>query len=61
LGRIFYLGRHPVALLIEAFLTILVLEVILAWVVLVVGVWAVWASTVTMGWLIQVAAAALRR
>jgi len=61
IGRIFYLGRHPFALLIEAFLTILALEVIVAWAVLVVGVWAVWASAVSMGWLVQVAAAALKR
>ena len=61
IGRIFYLGRHPVALLIEACLTVLVLEVIVAWIVLVVGVWAMWASAVTGGWLVQVAAAALKR
>jgi hypothetical protein len=61
LGRIFYLGRHPVALLIEACLTMLVLWVLVAWIVLVVGVWAMWASAVTMGWLAQVAAAALRQ
>jgi hypothetical protein len=39
----------------------LVLWVLVAWIVLVVGVWAMWASAVTMGWLAQVAAAALRQ
>ena len=61
LGRIFYLGRHPVALLIEACLTAIALEVIFAWIVLVVGAWAMWASAVTVGWLVQVTAAALKR
>jgi hypothetical protein len=56
IGRIFYLGRHPVALVIEACLTLLVLEVIVAWAMVVIVAWAMWASAVTTGWLVQVAA-----
>jgi hypothetical protein len=60
-GRIFYLGRHPLALLIETCLTMLALEVIIAWIALVVGAWTIWTSAVTMGWLVEVTTAALKR
>lgn len=59
--RIFYLGRHPVALLIEMCLTLLALEVIVGWIALVVAAWALWTAVVTVGWLCKVAAAAMRR
>lgn len=61
LGRIFYLGRHPVALLIEACITAIALEIIVAWAALVVMAWACWTAAVTAGWLWQVAAARMRR
>lgn len=61
IGRIFYLGRHPIALLIEMCLTLIALEVIVAWIALVVTAWASWTAAVSIAWLFQVAAARLRR
>ena len=59
--RIFYLGRHPIALLIELWLTVAVIGVVCAWIVLVALAWAAWTAAVTIVWLCQAAAAAMRR
>lgn len=61
IGRVFYLGRHPIALLIEMLLTAIALEVILGWIALVVLAWAAWAALVTVNWACQVATDGLRR
>jgi hypothetical protein len=61
LGRIFYLGRHPIALLIEMVLTVIAFEVILAWIALVAAGWAAWVILVTIAWACRAAAAAMSR
>jgi hypothetical protein len=52
---------RSVALLIEACLTAIALEIIVAWAALVVTAWACWTAIVTAGWLWQVAATRMRR
>ncbi|MGH3165330.1 MAG: hypothetical protein ACRDN0_05475, partial [Trebonia sp.] len=59
--RLFYLGRHPVALLMELCIMMLAVEVIVGWVAVVAGAWMMWVTLVTMAWLGQLAAAAVRR
>jgi hypothetical protein len=54
---VFYLGTHPVALMIELCITVIALEVIVAWICLVVMVWALLVACVTVGWLCQGATA----
>jgi hypothetical protein len=57
LWRVLYLGTHPVAMLIELCITMVALEVIAAWVALVVAVWALQVACVTVGWLCEGATA----
>ena len=59
--RIFFLGRHPVLLLIELWLTVAVIGAVCAWIVLVALAWALWTGAVSVVWLCRVAAAAVRR
>lgn len=58
--RIFYLGRHPILLLVELWLTVAVAALVCAWIVLVALAWALWTGAVTVGWLCR-SAAAMRR
>lgn len=59
--RVFFLGRHPVLLLIELYLAAAVIGFVFAWIAMVVTLWALWTAAVTVGWLCQSAAAAVRR
>lgn len=52
LGRMFYLGRHPIALLIQACILMIAFEVIAAWVALVAMFWAAQVTFVTIAWLL---------
>lgn len=58
--RIFFLGRHPVLLLIELWIVAAAIGFVCAWIALVVTVWALWTAAVTAAWLCRVAAAAVR-
>jgi hypothetical protein len=49
----FYLGRHPIALLIQMCILAIAFEIILLWVALVALVWAVQVACVTIAWLWQ--------
>ena len=53
LGRLFYLGRHPIAMLIQVCIVMIAFEVIVAWVALVAMFWAVQVICVTIAWLWQ--------
>ena len=59
--RIFYLGRHPIALLVELWLTLAVIGLVCGWIVLVALAWALWAGAVSVVWLLRAAPAAMRR
>lgn len=59
--RVFYLGRHPVALLISVCFVMIPVVIVTAWCALVGVVWALWALAVTGVWLCQLAAARMRR
>jgi hypothetical protein len=47
----FYLGTHPIAMLIQVCIIGLALEIIIAWYMLVVTFWALQVTCVTIGWL----------
>lgn len=57
LGRIFYLGTHPIAMLIQLCILAFVIEIIIAWYALVIMVWALQVTCVTFGWLLRCATA----
>ena len=59
--HIVYLGTHPVALLMSMVVTLLMIEFVVAWIMLVVSAWAMWWCAITCWWAFQVAVAALRR
>ena len=60
-GHYVYLGTHPIALLVTLYINAMILCVVVSWLALVWSAWAMWALLVTVGWLCQLAAAALRR
>ena len=51
LGRIFYLGTHPIAMLIQLCIIAFAIEIILAWYALVIIYWTLLVAYVTIGWL----------
>jgi hypothetical protein len=61
IGHYVYLGTHPVALLIALWVNLMIICVVAGCLAFVAMGWMMWAMLVTMVWLVQVAAAALRR
>jgi hypothetical protein len=60
LGHYVYMGTHPVAMLIALSINAMIICVAVGGLAFVGAAWMIWAMLVTMAWLVQVAAAALR-
>lgn len=57
--RMVYLGTHPVALLMTAFLFMIMAEFVAGWFLLVFSCWLLWVLAVTTGWACHAAAVAI--